>query len=541
MGLLSFAHSAQRQRGSNPRSRISESGMNVPANRAWAPNGSDVFHVDQLAHRYARVLLSRRVLRALAAGTLSATFLLLVVSAAVPVGIYLVEAASDAGSVMRLALAALLILVIAAGAAGLVVLYVRVLSALARGSRRMITAVVAIATIWIVFVGISDLVLAIFPEGDASLHLFAYGAFLVHLLMAAGVVIGPLEMRRADEFSQSVYADPRPGTGLVAELAKLLDLPDLRAFARSARTKAWLLVILSLALEGLAFQTFLRWGMRLADAAERQPGSISSIDRAVLIPGLIVFLVATLAFSFWLIRLMLIGARRLRLKARRIALQPADEVVAADPRPPVLFLRSFEEEQVPLTAARTPWLLRGFDPGSEYRTLEEMIVLNLTYVGPVVAVADPSRGELPVGAARWRVRDEEWQQFVESKIREAAVIVVGVSDTDGLRWEIEALRRTPGALAKTIFVCPPGMTRNRALMSDLAAVFGLAGGLGSLDEQTHILAAAQVEHRAPTWFVASALSEVAYYVALRACLVRHSQSAVMPPTVASDLSLAPHT
>jgi hypothetical protein len=513
--------------------------MNVPANRVWAPHGSDVFHVDQLARRYARVLLSRRVLRALAAATLSATFLLVVVSLAVPVGVYLVDAGSNAGSVTRLALAALMILAIAAGAAGLVILYVRVLSALARGSRRVITAVVVIAAIWIVFVGISDLVLAIFPEADASLHFFAYGALLVHLLMAAGVVVGLLEMRRADEFSQSVYADPRPGTGLVAELAKLLDLPDVRAFARSARAKAWLLVLLSLALEGLAFQTLMRWGMRLADAAERQPGSINSIDRAVLVPGSIVFLVATLTFSFWLIRLMLIGARRLRLKARRIALQPADDVVAADPRPPVLFLRSFVEEQVPLTAARTPWLLRGFDPGSEYRTLEEMIVLNLTYVGPVVAVADPSRGESPVGAARWRVRDEEWQQFVESKIREAALIVVGVSDTDGLRWEIDALRRTPGALAKTIFVCPPGITRNQALMSDLAAVFDLPGGLGGLDERTHILAATHFDGSAPTWFVTSELSEVAYYVTLRACLVRHSQSAAVQPAVLPGAIAAP--
>ena len=70
-----------------------------------------------------------------------------------------------------------------------------------------------------------------------------------------------------------------------------------------------------------------------------------------------------------------------------------------------------------------------------------------------------------------------------------------------------------------------------ALLSDLAAVFELPGGLGGLDEQTHILAAAHFNGCAPTWFVTSELSEVAYYIALRACLVRHSQSAAVQPAV----------
>ncbi len=503
--------------------------MTKSANRVWAPDGSEVFDVDALARRYARVLLSRRVLRAFAAGTLSAALLLLVISVVLPLAIYLMTPVPEGGA-MRLLLVALLLPLVAAGAGVLVVVYVRALSALARGSRRAIAVVVAVAAIWIAFVGFNDLYLAILPAEGAPLFFFSYGAFVIHVLMAGGVALGPLELMRADEFSRSVYADPPVGTGLVAEIAKLLHLPDMRAFARSGRAKAWLLVFFSLALEGLAFQTLLRWGLRLSDMAERQgPASISAIDQNVLIPGATLFLLATLAFSFWLIRLMLIGARKLRLRARRIALQSADEVVAADARPPVLFLRSFEEEQVPLTAARLPLLLRGFDPGTEYRTLEEMIVLNLTHVGPVVAVADPSRGEIPVGAARWRVKDEEWQQFVESKIRAAALIVIGVADTDGLRWEMQALKRM-GALSKTIFICPPDVTRNQALLSELALVLGLSGGLGPVPGLAHVLAA-HIAGTAPTWFVAPALSELAYYVALRACLVSHDRV----PVAASEL------
>jgi hypothetical protein len=95
--------------------------MSQSARHAWAPDGLDVFDVDPLARGYARVLLSRRVLRAFAAGTLSATLLLLLSSMAIPIALYLTTT-TPGGGVMPLVLAALLILVVAAGACGLVVL-----------------------------------------------------------------------------------------------------------------------------------------------------------------------------------------------------------------------------------------------------------------------------------------------------------------------------------------------------------------------------------------------------------------------------------
>ena len=143
--------------------------MSKRAGIEWAPAGSDVFNVDALARRYARVLLSRRVLRAFAAGTLSAA-LLLVVSVVVPLGLALTAAGAENRSAWWLVLVALLVLAGAAGAAGLVVLYVRALSALARGSRRVIAAVVIVAGIWIALVGFSDLMSAIFPEEGVPLY-----------------------------------------------------------------------------------------------------------------------------------------------------------------------------------------------------------------------------------------------------------------------------------------------------------------------------------------------------------------------------------
>ena len=65
-----------------------------------------------------------------------------------------------------------------------------------------------------------------------------------------------------------------------------------------------------------------------------------------------------------LYRLMIRGARWLRLQARLLALESAPEAVTADARRPVLFLRAFAHEQVPLRAARIPRLVRTFDPGT---------------------------------------------------------------------------------------------------------------------------------------------------------------------------------
>jgi hypothetical protein len=151
-----------------------------------------------------------------------------------------------------------------------------------------------------------------------------------------------------------------------------------------------------------------------------------------------------------------------------------------------------------------------------------MIVLGMTYLGPVVAVADPSQPEAPVGAARWRLNDDEWQRFVEMQIARARFIVVGLAETSGLWWEIEALKRSPGALAKTIFVSPPSATRDRDLLGRLAATIGSSTHAGdlpvTLPPDWHLVACALVGD-SPGFFVTSELSEAAYYVALRTWLV----------------------
>jgi hypothetical protein len=415
---------------------------------------------------------------------------------------------------------------VVAAMCALIVVYVRMLSALATGAKRTTTVLVSIVGIWLLIVAAGDIAVVLQPPDEFPLYFLGFGALIVHALTALVLVVGPYELRRASDFTRSLLAEPRLGAGFIVEAGRLLDFSDARALRGKGSARVWRILALALLLEGAGFYTLMKWATRLSDAAER-PLPPLDVGQPVFIIGAVVVIVATLAFSFALIRLTLRGGRRLRVMARKASMRPADEVVAQDARPAVLFLRSFESEHVPLAGARLPWTLRGFDPGAEYGTLEEMIVLGMTYLGPVVAVADPSRPDAPVGAARWRLGDDEWQRFVEMQIARARFVVVGLAETTGLWWEIEALKRTPGALAKTIFVSPPSATRDRDLLGRLSATIGIpapASDLrGKIPQDQHLIACA-LTGDSPRFFATSELSEAAYYVALRTWLVTQRAS-----------------
>jgi hypothetical protein len=480
-----------------------------------------VVNVDQIAHRYALVLLSRRTLRAFAAATISSSAMLAIVFVGVPIVILI---RGERSSTLGMVLLPIIFAVIALFFAALIFGYIRALSALATGARRPISILLTVVMALTLVLGMIDVQQISRADVPNPSPVLALAALFLHVAIATALVLGPMEIRRADQAVRAILAEPRVGTGLRAEFARLLHLPDVRAFTHGSHTGAWIMVALSLLLEGAAFISLLKWPSSLIDIAERPlPRSWSASSAGV---GLITVALAGagLAVSFVLIRLLLKAAAYCRTKARRLTLQTADRVAAGDPRPPVFFLRSFEEEQLPLRSARVPLLLRGFDPGSEYRSLEEMIVMNLTYLGPVVAMADPSRPDAPVGAARWRLAGEDWRGFVLQKIEAAGLIVIGLAHTRGLRWEIEAVRQLPGALAKTIFVCPPQFTRSPDMWSTLAAAMGCADATGVHGEQVHVLMATRSADGSSTVFVASSLTEMAYYVALRACLVEQRRA-----------------
>jgi hypothetical protein len=134
------------------------------------------------------------------------------------------------------------------------------------------------------------------------------------------------------------------------------------------------------------------------------------------------------------------GAWTVRLGRKHLA--AAAEVVGDDRRPPVLYLRSFLDEDVTAKSGG------GFTTATE----EEQLADVLGAIGPVVAIGRPGE-ELPeLGAARLYAADADWQATVADLMERAGLVVLRAGDSPGLWWEVRAAARVPPE--RLVFVIP---------------------------------------------------------------------------------------
>jgi hypothetical protein len=157
-----------------------------------------------------------------------------------------------------------------------------------------------------------------------------------------------------------------------------------------------------------------------------------------------------------------------------------DEVLASDPRKPILYLRSFEREQskTKLRGALLPYLqkdpfeghymssgtgenkymssaMRGdsFFGGrlnargilrDDRRAFDEQLVFARAFgaIGPYIALGRPSENyqDMDLGAAKKYVSNDEWQAEVERWLNKSAAVVIESADSAGLGWEIQCAR-----------------------------------------------------------------------------------------------------
>jgi len=150
--------------------------------------------------------------------------------------------------------------------------------------------------------------------------------------------------------------------------------------------------------------------------------------------------------------------------ARRLRRRGAVATTRIDARPPVLLLRAFADDRLPLAGyeiEESPSGIRVSTAGS----FEEYLEGRLAKCGPVVACGRPGGWLPPLGAARFWVAHEHWQRVIADLLREAqyVVMILGELDfaasegrEDGLLWEAnrvaELARATPG---RVVLVVPP--------------------------------------------------------------------------------------
>jgi hypothetical protein len=144
--------------------------------------------------------------------------------------------------------------------------------------------------------------------------------------------------------------------------------------------------------------------------------------------------------------------------AHRLASIRARQLMLRDPRPPVLYLRSFGDDRLKMWTATLgrPALIERFTP-RRFDTFEQMLVRYLSGYGPVIAVNPPGTRLAPLGAARETIDSADWQTVVAAWMAQARLIVFATPPSQvnrGLRWELEAVSAHE-YWDKALIVVPP--------------------------------------------------------------------------------------
>jgi hypothetical protein len=130
-----------------------------------------------------------------------------------------------------------------------------------------------------------------------------------------------------------------------------------------------------------------------------------------------------------------------------------DATATLDDRKPILFLRSFAEDDPKL------WYRmyrQTFYYGGYFQTIytpEEVMADIFGNFGRFIALGNPGEGLAPRGAARSYFEDDKWQSELVKIIQAASLVVVQIGNGDALLWEIEQVVKR-GLPRSTLFYLP---------------------------------------------------------------------------------------
>lgn len=159
----------------------------------------------------------------------------------------------------------------------------------------------------------------------------------------------------------------------------------------------------------------------------------------------------------------------------------------ADTRAPILFLRSFDDDQFDFK--RPVWDVRGrwFDLWSFRANADEALIDEVAQYGPVVALGRPGETRAPFGALRHYATDDEWQAVIIDTARRAQAIVIVVGDSQGVLWEYDLLKRE-GLIDRTLLLFRPGTDDAAANRRALEAFSTVQGVKEDVKEGQHMVA-----------------------------------------------------
>jgi hypothetical protein len=201
------------------------------------------------------------------------------------------------------------------------------------------------------------------------------------------------------------------------------------------------------------------------------PGRLPTLDLlasmpAMMVPATVLYILGSHAVGFvgmWLIK-----------RGFRCDALTAEEILATDSRTPVLYLRTFGDDDTHMFNRRLrAWL--WLHPTS----LEQDLVAVLGRMGPVVTVGRPGEGLPQLGAARVYFDDAEWRERVCAAMAKAAFIVIRSGTSPSLWWEIEQAMKV--STPSRVFILSVGSDdQRRTFEGELEQRLGRPGALTGL-------------------------------------------------------------
>ena len=135
--------------------------------------------------------------------------------------------------------------------------------------------------------------------------------------------------------------------------------------------------------------------------------------------------------------------------ARKRVSLGVEELLARDKRQPILLLRSFQDDAMPIKLN-----LRINFLGRWRISVEEVLSNTLHRFGPVITIGRPGERLPLLGASREYVDDDRWQDRVRERIAQSRLIILILGESRGLGWEIQTLVKMD-AMDRVILVVPP--------------------------------------------------------------------------------------
>ncbi len=146
----------------------------------------------------------------------------------------------------------------------------------------------------------------------------------------------------------------------------------------------------------------------------------------------------TLAANIALLILFGVPYALLRSRASRIRAKRAEDRLGKSRQRPLLYLRSFTLDEV----IGQPSMMDLLSEARQFDNPEQALTRIAGKCGPVIAIGRPGEALPSLGAARFYVSHQLWQQKVADVVEVAPLTIWASGTTPGLQWELTHLIRS---------------------------------------------------------------------------------------------------